>query len=146
MEEFISPWMLFAIVAVVCLIAELTTGTFYILCFAFGAIITMLFSFVNIDIKILAIIFSISSVACVCFIRPLLLRFEDKKKAVKMNVDAIIGAKGIVSEEIPEYGYGRVKAGGDDWKAQCENGVKLAVGTRIEVIGRDSLILTVKEI
>lgn len=150
MEEYIANnlWIIWSIIALLCLLAELSTGGFYLMCFAFGALLTIPCSLITNHISILLAIFGIISLLSMFFIRPLLVKFEKNKKdgVKRSNIDAIIGQKGTVTQAIEENGYGRVSAGGDDWKACTENGMPLPVGTKIEVTKQDSIILTVKEI
>ena len=80
------------------------------------------------------------------FIRPIIVKFLLKKKdEVLTNADAIIGRVAIVTEEIDMVkNTGRVKLDGDDWKA--ESSEIIAVGEKVEIVSRDSIILSVKPI
>ena len=70
-----------------------------------------------------------------------------KKDEVKTNADAIIGRKAIVTEEINmTKNTGRVKLDGDDWKAVTDSAEVLPVGETVEIVARESLILSVKSI
>ena len=67
------------------------------------------------------------------------------KDEVLTNADALIGRQAIVTEEInPDKNTGRVKIDGDDWKAEASE--VLAVGEKVEVVSRDSIILKVKSL
>jgi len=71
--------------------------------------------------------------------------FFKKDDGCKTNADALIGREGRVSEDInPVSGKGRVAIDGDDWKAVSADGAPIAKGTIVEVVGRDSVIITVK--
>lgn len=137
-------WLFWAIAAVLCLIAELLTGGFFILCFAIGAavaaVLSLIFGF-NAQLAVFAII----SVLCIFFVRPFALRYlhcDDDHRV--SNADAILGKMGMVSQVIESEAYGRVAIDGDDWKAQAENGEEIERGAKVVVTGRDSLIITVK--
>jgi membrane protein implicated in regulation of membrane protease activity len=65
------------------------------------------------------------------------------KDKVTTNADSIVGQKGRVTEAIDNAtGSGRALIGGDDWKVECEH--DLAVGTRVHVLSRDSIVLQVE--
>ena len=59
------------------------------------------------------------------------------------NADAIIGRTGEVTEAIKAGGYGRVKLDGDDWKAQSDCAADLEIGTKVRIVGRESIIIKV---
>lgn len=78
-------------------------------------------------------------------IRPLWKRYLSKSEDVKTNADALIGRIGVVSEIIDgTENKGRVAIDGDDWRAQTENNEVLEVGTKVTVVKRESIVLTVK--
>lgn len=139
-------WLVWAIAAVLCLIAELLTGGFFIMCFAIGAAAAAVvapFAGFNVQLAVFAIVSTLS----IFFVRPFALRYlhRDDEKRVS-NADAILGQSGIVSQVIEANGYGRVAIDGDDWKAEAENGEEIELGAKVVVTGRDSLIITVKRV
>ena len=62
------------------------------------------------------------------------------------DADAIIGRIGRVSEDIEENGFGRVALDGDDWKAATSDGRALPAGTRVKIVDRESIIITVEPV
>lgn len=138
-----NMWQVWAVVAVLGLILELSSGDFFIICFAFGAAgAAALSPFTNIYIQLL--VFSVVTALCIFFVRPFALRYlhkgEDKRVS---NGDALIGLTGFVTEDIPAQGYGRVGVGGDDWKAVSASQQPIAKGTKVKVVDRKSIIVTV---
>ena len=109
-------WLIAAIILV---IVEILTEGFGSICFAIGAGVSALASYLGANFTWQIIIFLAVSLLTFIFFRPFMLRFLDKRsKHVKTNVDALIGRKGIVSERIDmEKHTGRVSIDGDDWKA-----------------------------
>ena len=87
-----------------------------------------------------------ASTIAVFLVRPFAVRYLRNKrtKETVSNADAILGKICTVSEAIPEKGYGRVKLGGDDWKAVSADGSALAEGERVRIVARESLIVTVE--
>lgn len=137
-------WLFWAITAVLCLITELLTGGFFLMCFAIGAAVAAIISPIA-GFNVQLAVFAVVSVLCIFFVRPFAIRYlhNDDEKRVS-NADAILGAYGIVSQTIEPGGFGRVAIDGDDWKAQSEDGVEIGRGEKVVVVGRDSLIITVK--
>lgn len=143
--EYYQIWLIAAIVLV---IIELLTSGFGVICFAVGALFSALAAFLGVDSLVWQLlIFAVASVLCFIFLRPVVLRFLDKKsKDVKTNADALIGKMAIVSETIDSSAnQGRVAVDGDDWKAVSADGSVINKGEKVEIVSRDSIILTVKK-
>ncbi|MBR6848240.1 MAG: NfeD family protein [Bacteroidales bacterium] len=143
--EYYQIWLIAAIVLV---IIELLTAGFGVICFAVGALFSALAAFLGVDSLVWQLlIFAVASVLCFIFLRPVVLRFLDKKsKDVKTNADALIGKTAMVSETIDSSAnQGRVAVDGDDWKAVSADGSVINKGEKVEIISRDSIILTVKK-
>ncbi len=143
--EYYQIWLIAAIVLV---IIELLTAGFGVICFAVGALFSALAAFLGVDSLVWQLlIFAVASVLCFIFLRPVVLRFLDKKsKDVKTNADALIGKMAIVSETIDSSAnQGRVAVDGDDWKAVSADGSVINKGEKVEIVSRDSIILTVKK-
>ena len=139
-------WQFWAIIAFLLLILELTSGDFFILCFAIGAAITTLLSLTGMGFLWQLLLFAILSVLCLFFVRPVMLRyFHRNDPDRKSNADALIGQEGRVSETIVADGYGRVAIDGDDWKAVSADGREIAKGSKVRVVSRDSIIITVEK-
>ncbi len=138
-------WQLWAIVAVVCLIMELTSGDFFIICFSIGGLVATLAAVFGVNFYGQVILFIIFSVASIFLVRPVALRWFHKNDPNRAsNADAITGRTGTVAEAIPAGGYGYVKIDGDLWRAYTADGQPLPVGTRVSVVSRESTIITVK--
>lgn len=137
-------WLIAAIVLV---IIEICTAGFGALCFAIGAGFSALASALKAPIEWQIVVFVIISLLTFILIRPVVIRFIDKKsKDVKTNADALIGRKAIVSERIDASQHtGRVAVDGDDWKAVSEDGVAIEKGTDVEIVKRESIIVTVRK-
>ena len=139
-------YQIWLIVAIVLVIVEICTAAFGSICFAIGAGFSALAAGLGAGLTWQIIIFAVVSLLTFIFLRPFILKFMDRKsKDVKTNADALIGRKAIVSERIDASQHtGRVAVDGDDWKAVSENGEIIEKGTSVEIINRDSIILTVK--
>lgn len=145
---FENLWPLWAIMGVVCLILELTTGGFYIICFAVGAIAALVVSLLGMSFGWQLAAFAVVSAVAIFTVRPFAMKYlHENKPAPVSNADAIIGRIGRVSETITAGHYGRVAIDGDDWKAQASTTTTdIAKGSQVRVVGRDSLIIDVEPI
>jgi len=64
----------------------------------------------------------------------------------KTNVDALIGQKGIVLQEVAPLAFGRVKVGGEDWAAIPAYDVTIPAGTVVVIKGYQGVKLIVAEV
>ncbi|MCQ2158947.1 MAG: NfeD family protein [Bacteroidales bacterium] len=140
-------WHIWILIALAFFILEIFTAGFAVACFSFGAIGAAIGALCGLSLLWQLVIFAVISLLALIFVRPLVVKIFYKKGAdEKTNADAIIGRKGRVSQTIdPVTGKGRVALDGDDWKAVSENGEKIEKGERVEIIGRDSIVITVKK-
>lgn len=141
-----NMWALWAVIAVLGLVVELSSGDFFVICFSVGAIGAAVASlFANIYVQLG--VFIVLTVLSIFQVRPFALRFLHKGEEVRVsNADALIGRKGRVTETILAGQYGRVAIDGDDWKAQTLLNEDLPVGTQVRVVSRESIIITVEKI
>lgn len=142
--EVYQIWLIAAIILV---ILEIATAGFGVICFAIGAGFAALAAGLGANVTWQIVIFAIVSLLTFIFLRPIVMRFLDKRsKDVKTNADALVGRKGIVSERIDATQHtGRVAIDGDDWKAVSENGEVIEKGVQVEIVKLDSIIVTVKQ-
>ena len=142
-----QPYQIWLIAAILLLIFEICSATFGAICFAIGAGFSALAAGLGANLTWQIIIFAVVSLLTFIFLRPVVMRFLDRKsKDVKTNADAIIGRKGVVSERIDaEQHTGRVAIDGDDWKAVSEDGAVIEKGTTVEIVKLESIIVTVKQ-
>lgn len=141
-------WLFWSVIAIVCLIMELTSGDFYVTCFALGAVVSVVAALVGSQFWLQVLLWAIFSVLSIMLVRPHLIKALHKGADHRMsNADALIGQIGEVSEMIKTGNYGRVKLDGDDWKAESPTStMDINVGTKVRVVGRESIILSVEPI
>ena len=141
MIEYLTSnlWLIWIIISILCLILELSSGDFFILCFAIGSAVAAIVAGCGLSLTWQIIIFAVVSALSLLLVRPALIRKLHKLS----NAEAMIGREGRVTEEIEANGYGRVAIDGDDWKARSREGIAIAKGTRVRVVKMDSIILTV---
>lgn len=142
-----QAYQIWLIIAILLLIFEICSATFGAICFAIGAGFSALAAGLGANLTWQIVIFAVVSLLTFIFLRPVVMRFlERKSKDVKTNADALIGRKGVVSERIDaEQHTGRVAIDGDDWKAVSDDGSVIEKGTTVEIVKLDSIIVTVKQ-
>jgi membrane protein implicated in regulation of membrane protease activity len=146
MIDYLSQhlWQLWAVVALVCLILELTAGDFFILCFSIGAVFGALADVFGLSLYWQIGAFALFTLISLFFVRPVALRYFHRNEEQRLsNADALIGRRGRVVEKIESGGYGRVAIDGDVWKATCQTTDAVEVGAFVRVVGRESTIITV---
>jgi len=140
-------WLIWAIVAAICLIIELGAGDFFVTCFAIGALCAMLTTFVGFPVWLQILVFAVGSVLSIMFIRPSLLRHlhagGDERAS---NADALIGRIGQVIEPIEVGGSGYVRIDGDEWKAVSKASEPIRQGEKVKVVAMESIIVTVERV
>ena len=138
-------WQLWTLIGMICLILELTSGDFLLMCFSIGAFVTAVFAAFVPGFMVQIIIFVVASLLCLLFVRPVALKYFHRKDPNRLsNADAMVGRVGVVTEEIQAGGYGRVKIDGDSWKACGIDDMAIAKDTRVEVVSMASTIITVR--
>ena len=141
-----NPWLIWILVSMACLILELGSGDLFLMCFAIGAFGGSLAAALGGGVILQIIVMAICSLLSVYFIRPIALKYLHKSDENRVsNADALMGREGRVSQTIEAGGYGRVAIDGDDWKAVSEDGERIEKDSNVIVVGRESIIITVRK-
>ena len=137
-------WLIWTFIFLLCLILELSSGDFYVICLAVGAVVPIVVSFFT-PLWLQILLWALSSVFSIWLVRPWLVRhLRTAGDARLSNADALIGRIGVVIADIPAAASGYVKVDGDEWKAVSQNGMAITSGNRVEIVSRESIIVTVK--
>lgn len=140
-------WLIWVIISILCLILELSSGDFFILCFAIGAAVSAIVAGCGANLTWQIVLFAVVSALSLLLVRPALIRKLHKPQRERLsNAEAMIGQEGRVSENIEAGGYGRVAIDGDDWKARSADGSAIDKDVRVRVVKMDSIILTVEPV
>ncbi|KPK76377.1 MAG: hypothetical protein AMJ79_06780 [Phycisphaerae bacterium SM23_30] len=141
-------WHIWVIAAIVLFILEIFTPAFVVACFGVGCLASGLAAYLEADIKWQVGIFSAATAVVLIVIRPLFLKYcYSKSSRIKTNVEALVGATGAVSERIdPQAETGRVKVGGDDWRAISAEGREIAAGAKVKVVKVEGAKVYVKRV
>ena len=140
-------WQVWTVVAVVCLILELTAGDFFIICFSIGSGFAAIGAGLGLGIYVQLALFAVFTLVCLFWVRPFARNYLHKGEDVRVsNADALMGRQGRVVETVKAGGYGRVQIDGDVWKAVTTSLQDIAENDTVIVTGRESTIITVERI
>lgn len=136
-------WHIWAIVATLFVIGEMLTAGFALICFAVGAVGGAIGAAAGASLEWQLGIFALATLVAFLAVRPLLKRLSAKDE-VPTNADALIGRTAKVTECIEVGGRGRVAIDGDIWQAESNEQSDILEGEKVEIISRESIILTVR--
>ena len=128
------------------LILEFATEGFLICWFGIGALAAMIISFIWPEAMLAQIIvFGIVSAILVLFTRKFSKKVEPKISNTS-NVYSILNKEAVVTTEIDNVlGKGQIKIDGDIWSAKSENGEKIALNSKVEIVKIDGVKAVVKQ-
>jgi membrane protein implicated in regulation of membrane protease activity len=141
-------WHIWTIAGILLIIVEMLTFTFFSASFGVAALITAWVATKDVGVTWELATFVISSTLCVFAVRPLFRDVIYKKSDNRpVLVQALIGQAGTVVDEIEaKGGHGRVKTGGEEWRALAADARNIPAGTRVEIVSVDGATLTVKPV
>jgi membrane protein implicated in regulation of membrane protease activity len=141
-------WHVWLIVGILFVIVEIFTQGFAVICFTFGCVAAAICAALDTEFLYQMIAFGALSLLAFVLVRPVILKYFAKSaKDTKTNTDALIGRRVFVSETIdPENRTGYVTVDGEEWKAISDTNEIIEKGTMVEIIDRNSIILTIKKI
>ena len=104
-------------------------------------------SFFSVPLWAQVVVFAVFSVLSIYFLRPRLVELLNSNAHHRVsNADALLGRVGKVTQTIKTGDYGRVQIDGDDWKAESDAAFDIAEGSRVRIVGRESIIVKVEQI
>jgi membrane protein implicated in regulation of membrane protease activity len=146
MIDYLSSnlWLVWTLICVLALILEVSSGTFYLMCFAVGAACSIITSLFPTPLWVQVLVFAVASAVCVFCVRPFVVRYVHPGHDNRVsNADALIGRTGTVIEPITPEKAGYVKVDGDEWRAVTDDGEIIPKGEEVVIKKRDSIIVTV---
>jgi len=140
-------WLLWTLVCVVALILEVSSGTFYLMCFAIGAVGAVMVSLMGTPLWLQVLVFSAISAVSVFCVRPLLVKcLHPVQKERLSNASALVGRQGVVIEPISAERSGYVRVDGDEWRAVTADGTMIERGVNVRIIAMNSIVVTVEPV
>ena len=146
MIDYLSSnlWLVWTLICVLALILEVSSGTFYLMCFAVGAACSIITSLFPTPLWVQVLVFAVASAVCVFCVRPCVVKYVHPGHDNRVsNADALIGRTGTVIEPITPEKAGYVKVDGDEWRAVTDDGEIIPKGEEVVIRKRDSIIVTV---
>jgi len=137
-------WEFIVICGIIFILLELFIPSMFFLNFAFAAFVTAIASVFIAKLLPLVLVFFFFSFLSFAFLRPLLLKRKGKDIETGVN-DKYIGKKAKVIEEI-SGNNGAISIYDERWSARTENDSVIPVGSEVEIIKNDSLIMYVRQI
>ncbi|MBE6604472.1 MAG: NfeD family protein [Ruminococcaceae bacterium] len=133
-----------AVLAIALLMEALTTDLVAIWFFP-AALVCMILAFLSVPVPLQLLVFVLLGLALVFATRPLCKKLT-KSKNTKTNVDALIGATALVTQEICNIKEtGEVKVNGLRWSARAVDPARvIAAGEEVEVLEIRGVKLIVK--
>ncbi|MBI2434810.1 MAG: NfeD family protein [Candidatus Hydrogenedentes bacterium] len=131
----LEVWHLWTVAGVLLLIIEIFTSGFIIGVFGAACFAGAVAAWLGLSLNVQLLSFGAATIVFAFTLRPFMLRYgRSGAGQATTNVDALIGREGRVLEAIdPETHAGRVKIGGEDWKAGAVNKLVIPAGARVVV-------------
>ena len=141
----LSHSLLWAIIGIILIIAEVATMSFVLIFFGLGALLTALLAWTGItpglDSQLL--VFSISSLSMLVVLR----RFAKNLFFSKADTSQdSIGQRAQVSKPISHGAEGAVTFRGSEWIAFSDSADTIPAGSTVEIIGTEGIRLKVRRI
>lgn len=142
-----NPMSVFWLVLLILfLAAEGATAAVTTIWFAAGALVAMVTAFLGGQLWLQICLFILVSIALLLALRPILKKYITPRR-VKTNIDALVGAQGIVTVQIDNLrSTGKIKLNGMEWTARSGDGSQIPVGAvvRVEKIEGVKAIVTLQ--
>ena len=138
-------WVIMAIA--LSIVEMLSPGLFFFLAFSLGALITGLFSLMDLSLSSMLNIFFASSF--LAFI--VLVKWVNRKQrlfhpATETNIDALKGKQGYISSISAQTRVGILKIDGDVWTARTIDNTVLSEGALVEIIATRGCHVIVQQV
>jgi len=130
-------WHMWVIAGIVLWIIEIFTPGFVIGVFATACFVVVPFASSGMSLNFQLLVFGLSTGVMAFAVRPLILKYLYSREArIKTNVDALVGKSCAVIEAIDHLsGSGRVKVGGEVWRAVTPDESKVDIGQKVIIRG-----------
>ncbi len=139
-----SAWLIWLVVGIVLLIAEMTTFTFYLLWLGIGAFAGMLVALVAPGAWLLQLIVAGAVAILLTYsTKPLTSRLHGKRE-FRDPVDELVGKQGEVVEDIGVSTMGIVRIGTETWSATADT--PIPKGEKVVVEHRGTAVVHVSKV
>ena len=134
------------IASAIMFLLEIFTISFLLFFPAIGAFLAFLCAVFGASVTVQAIVFIVSSVLLIIFIRPIVTKFF-KSNNVAMNSKSVVGKNAVVIKAIDNiHGRGQVKVAGEVWSAISSTDEDIEEGATVVVLKIEGVKLIVKKV
>ena len=148
-----APWIIWLIAIGVLLITEVLTQMLWALCLAVGCLLGFAGDLCGASPLWQFVLFIVGALLSYVLLVPLFQRWhalqvDRKGKAARTGMDALLGRRAVLADEITAERPGRGRIDGDNWQMVSDDKAVPAIprGTEVVVTGYDSIILRVKPV
>jgi membrane protein implicated in regulation of membrane protease activity len=134
--------LIWILVAIVFVILELITSSFFLVWFGIGAIVAAILNYFGFDIYVQFVAFAVVSLILILSTR----RFADRiapESSKKTTAERLIGKTAKVLRQIDENTF-VVSVAGEEWSAHTNDAVD--VDDTVKVVGINSIILIIEKV
>ena len=137
--------MIWLVFAVIFLVVELLAPALISIWFVIGSLAAAISGLLGLSFMGQIVVFLVTSLIFLLVARKLVSKILKKDKIEKTNKDAIVGQKGIVTEEIDNLrNVGRIKLSGVYWTVYSDNDEIIEVDSIVEILEVNGVKLKVK--
>lgn len=142
-------WIIWLIAAAVLVVIEVATQMVWTICLAIGFVASAIAGIFGVGAAWQIAIAGIVSVIAYFALKPLFEKWQKKaydknRHIARTGMDALLGRRGTVTDEIKPGKMGRVRIDGDNWQALAPGCTEtIRRGQEVTVSSYDSIILTV---
>ena len=118
------------------ILAEIFSASFFAGPIGLGCLIAAIMAKAGFSVSWQLMIFGSSSILLLLIVRPIWKNMMDNNpKDLESGVDRYEGRAGTITETVdPDSGEGRVKIGGESWRAISDKNIVIEVGSRVTVL------------
>ena len=129
-------WLIWIIIGAFFIVAEIFSVSFFAGPIGLACLVAALINYAGEDPTWQMIGFSITSVGLLLAVRPIWKRMMDNISNKEVSgIDAYVGRQGKITETVdPQAETGRIKIGGEDWRAVSDKSIIIEEGSLATVI------------
>ena len=129
-------WLVWIIIGAALILAEIFSASFFAGPIGLGCLIAAIMAKAGFSVSWQLMIFGSSSILLLLIVRPIWKKMMDNNpKDLESGVDRYEGRPGTITETVdPDSGEGRVKIGGESWRAISDKNIVIETGSRVTVL------------
>ena len=131
-----ESWLIWIIIGAIFIVAEIFSVSFFAGPIGLACLVAALINYAGATATWQLLGFSVTSVGLLLAVRPIWKRMmEDMSNKEVSGIDAYVGRQGKITETVdPQAETGRIKIGGEDWRAVSDKSIIIEEGSLATVI------------